>query len=303
MEYEFEDGSTARSDTWDFWVKQEYFDVCFAQCRQDCFGYVGDACDEVQRYNYNRRCPCQTETRCPHATGYYPNPPPANLGGVDAPTERELTPEEIAEIVICVPPEKEKPTRAPCNIDNNKKRELCELFHEDMNPVYPEETDCPKPEWWDTTTTVEMCDSQFIWECETDALTWELKKNFCEGSLQWTLSGLCPAPEWWVSPEGREVECEFYLEDERPTPEPRTTTTTENTARCTTGEARPGNGYHVCCAATCGGCGGVGCNMRPGGRDNCCVGTIRSSGKMCETPDEVGCNLELIEPDWAAIGR
>ena len=30
----------------------------------------------------------------------------------------------------------------------------------------------------------------------------------------------------------------------------------------------------ACCAASCGTCGGFGCETRPGGPDNCCVGQI-----------------------------
>merc|ERR1711879_585483 len=88
----------------------------------------------------------------------------------------------------------------------------------------------------------------------------------------------CPRPDWFDSEEG-EAECEFYRASERPPPE---------NVFCTTGEARHGQHYHVCCAASCGKgkCGGVGCNMRPGGRENCCVGTIRDSGKECKTPED-----------------
>ena len=37
----------------------------------------------------------------------------------------------------------------------------------------------------------------------------------------------------------------------------------------------------VCCAKTCGSCGGGGCTGRPGGTQNCCTGNIKNSGKIC----------------------
>ena len=40
---------------------------------------------------------------------------------------------------------------------------------------------------------------------------------------------------------------------------------------------------NVCCAASCGECGGSGCGSRPGGASNCCSGAIRSSGRLCAT--------------------
>ena len=37
----------------------------------------------------------------------------------------------------------------------------------------------------------------------------------------------------------------------------------------------------VCCAKTCGSCGGGGCTSRPGGTQNCCTGNIKDNGKVC----------------------
>lgn len=37
----------------------------------------------------------------------------------------------------------------------------------------------------------------------------------------------------------------------------------------------------VCCLATCGQCGGSGCQRRPGGGPGCCMGVIRESGRDC----------------------
>lgn len=39
----------------------------------------------------------------------------------------------------------------------------------------------------------------------------------------------------------------------------------------------------VCCAATCGECGGAGCSQRPGGTANCCTGAIDDSGVSCSS--------------------
>ena len=38
---------------------------------------------------------------------------------------------------------------------------------------------------------------------------------------------------------------------------------------------------NVCCAATCGSCGGSGCSARLGGSSNCCGGTIASTDRKC----------------------
>ena len=38
----------------------------------------------------------------------------------------------------------------------------------------------------------------------------------------------------------------------------------------------------VCCAASCGVCGGSGCGGRPGGAEACCSGTVTQSGRSCE---------------------
>lgn len=46
---------------------------------------------------------------------------------------------------------------------------------------------------------------------------------------------------------------------------------------CSTGIAADG----VCCAASCGACGGAGCGNRPGGSAACCAGPIRTSGVSC----------------------
>ncbi len=38
---------------------------------------------------------------------------------------------------------------------------------------------------------------------------------------------------------------------------------------------------NICCVATCGHCGGSGCQNRPGGRAHCCSGTVRDSAVRC----------------------
>ena len=38
----------------------------------------------------------------------------------------------------------------------------------------------------------------------------------------------------------------------------------------------------ICCAASCGSCGGTGCGSRPGGASSCCTGSIRDSGRSCD---------------------
>lgn len=38
---------------------------------------------------------------------------------------------------------------------------------------------------------------------------------------------------------------------------------------------------NVCCAVSCGTCGGAGCSGRPGGTANCCASAIQASGVSC----------------------
>jgi len=45
----------------------------------------------------------------------------------------------------------------------------------------------------------------------------------------------------------------------------------------------------VCCAKSCGKCGGRKCSERPGGADACCDRKIRRAGKRCRRPDQVNC--------------
>ena len=41
----------------------------------------------------------------------------------------------------------------------------------------------------------------------------------------------------------------------------------------------------ICCAKSCGRCGGTGCESLPGGPDSCCAGQIKKNGKSCATSD------------------
>ena len=52
---------------------------------------------------------------------------------------------------------------------------------------------------------------------------------------------------------------------------------TTTSTHCARGISR-GN---VCCAPTCGQCGGSGCQNRPGGRNHCCSGSIRDNAVKC----------------------
>ena len=57
----------------------------------------------------------------------------------------------------------------------------------------------------------------------------------------------------------------------------------------------------VCCAASCGRCGGTGCNKLEGGSSKCCIGPIRK-GRVCEDYDDTACKMPddrraLVEAD------
>lgn len=45
----------------------------------------------------------------------------------------------------------------------------------------------------------------------------------------------------------------------------------------------------VCCAGSCGQCGGVGCSQLPGGAGMCCTGSITDSGRTCQDAVDVAC--------------
>lgn len=48
---------------------------------------------------------------------------------------------------------------------------------------------------------------------------------------------------------------------------------------------------NVCCASSCGTCGGSGCDKRPGGSSECCSGTIKSAGRVCQNASDTACIL------------
>ena len=52
----------------------------------------------------------------------------------------------------------------------------------------------------------------------------------------------------------------------------------------------------VCCAATCGKCGGAGCHTRPGGRDACCVANILNAERYCTVGSSTGCLVPPGDP-------
>lgn len=51
------------------------------------------------------------------------------------------------------------------------------------------------------------------------------------------------------------------------------------------------SGGDVCCASSCGACGGSGCGGRPGGGANCCVGAILTANVPCTSSDQTACVL------------
>ena len=60
--------------------------------------------------------------------------------------------------------------------------------------------------------------------------------------------------------------------------------------RCQRGVGASG----VCCLASCGTCGGPGCNDRPGGSAACCGGTVQKAALSCDE-HEAPC---VLDPDW-----
>lgn len=48
----------------------------------------------------------------------------------------------------------------------------------------------------------------------------------------------------------------------------------------------------ICCAATCGSCGGRGCRSRMGGEENCCTGYIATNGAPCSETNAPPCIID-----------
>jgi len=60
----------------------------------------------------------------------------------------------------------------------------------------------------------------------------------------------------------------------------------------------------VCCAASCGTCGGYGCDLRKGGGQSCCVGTIKAANRMCKDATDTVCVIpHKGELDLQHIGQ
>jgi hypothetical protein len=59
---------------------------------------------------------------------------------------------------------------------------------------------------------------------------------------------------------------------------------------------------NVCCASSCGSCGGSGCGSRPGGAESCCVGTITDAGNSCNN-NLPPCLIGAAEPSFEPIGE
>ena len=52
-----------------------------------------------------------------------------------------------------------------------------------------------------------------------------------------------------------------------------------------------------CCAASCGQCGGSGCDGQPGGSSNCCVGPIKKADRKCTSYDDTTCVVPPEPPE------
>ena len=58
----------------------------------------------------------------------------------------------------------------------------------------------------------------------------------------------------------------------------------------------------ICCAASCGQCGGDGCMKRPGGARKCCFDGIMGANVTCSSPGHTACVLRHV-PDEDGILR
>ena len=61
-----------------------------------------------------------------------------------------------------------------------------------------------------------------------------------------------------------------------------------------------GGGTSACCPASCGQCGGGGCEERPGGSQACCVYGLVATNRNCRDVTDVGCIVRLftLTPAW-----
>lgn len=62
---------------------------------------------------------------------------------------------------------------------------------------------------------------------------------------------------------------------------------------CSTGIER----RNVCCASSCGSCGGSQCSQRPGGKSKCCTGAITDEARTCSSGTDDGCLIPYKTPE------
>jgi hypothetical protein len=93
--------------------------------------------------------------------------------------------------------------------------------------------------------------------------------------LSFRLSGARACLSLWTALSGACLLEPGSLEESAPVDEPVASALAD--PACTTGIP---NG-DVCCAASCGSCGGTGCGSRPGGARACCTGPIAAAGVSC----------------------
>ena len=98
-------------------------------------------------------------------------------------------------------------------------------------------------------------------------------------------------PDYATATRHLEAECTTFFRDVLP-PQPRPGPAPQN-PECSAagGLSGAGAGGSVCCALSCGHCGGKGCAKLPGGSRGCCGHTIEGNGKSCKT-SKAPCNVE-----------
>ena len=76
-----------------------------------------------------------------------------------------------------------------------------------------------------------------------------------------------------------------------PTPSPTPSPSPAPKDWCTEGIYKLDKGVGVCCAKSCGQCGGTGCGSLPGGKWKCCADTLATDGDDCGVPEDTGCRI------------
>ena len=66
-------------------------------------------------------------------------------------------------------------------------------------------------------------------------------------------------------------------------------------AWCSNGITNPRNRPEVCCAMSCGSCGGGGCGSRDGGKTQCCHDPITKDGGTCTARSQTGCLVPVSQ--------